>query len=515
MTIEALLDELEARASRRPAAPAFVDARDDPLLTYGELLRRVAERSGAIAAAGLLPGDRVAFGVRPTPDGIAWLLACLRAGVGVVVLDPGVRPDLLTARVRAADVGAVLVDPGVHLLSSTRAGRTLARMLGSDLPDPRRLSDRILVTGRSLGRGARRIDGPAASMPAARWEDDDPALVVFTSGTTDRPRGVVHTSRSVSASVRAVRDLADLDPDARVLASAPNFVVPTLLAGGAVVVPPRGRAGGAPARPLPALTHLALAPHAAVAWAASGAVPRSLRRLFLGTAPIRSVALRRILPALPAGAEAWGIYGLTEMLLVAAVRGEERVGHDEREGDLVGTPIAGSRIRVASDGEVWIGGPGLAAGYLGEAPVHEVATGDIGRFDGERLVLLGRRKEMLIRRGENIYPGLYEPAVVERAGLVDAALVGVPDEIGDERVVLWVVPTAGVSGAAAIERTWSVIRGPDTPFDAHARPDAVLSVDRLPRSGRSDKVDRRALVALAAGKLGHGAPIDPALPESV
>ena len=512
MTIQALLDDLEARASQRPAAPAFVDARDRPLLTYGELVRRVVDRSGAIAAAGLRPNDRVAFGVRPTPDGIAWLLACLRAGVAVVVLDPGVRPDLLTARVRAADVAAVLVDPGVHLLSSTRAGRGLARLLGTDLPDPRRLSDRVLVTGRSAGRGARRVDGSGAPTPPARWEDGDPALVVFTSGTTGHPRGVVHTSRSIAASVRAVRDLADLGPEARVLASAPNFVVPTLLAGGAVVIPPRSLRGRAPARHVPSLTHVALSPHAAVSWAASGAVPPTLRRLFLGSAPLRSAALRRILPALPAGAETWGIYGLTEMLLVAAVRGEERVDHDERDGDLVGTPIAGSRIRIAPDGEVWIGGPALAAGYLGEAPVDEIGTGDIGRLDDGRLVLLGRRKEMLIRRGENIYPGLYEPAVIERAGLADAAMVGVPDEIGDERVVLWVVPAAGEPGPAAIERARRIVAGPDTPFDAHARPDAILSVDRLPRSGRSGKVDRRALVALAAGRLGLAEPSDPLLP---
>ena len=512
MTIQTLLDDLERQAARRPAAPAFVDARDRPVLTHGTLARLVVERSGAIAAAGLRPGDRIAFGVRPTPDGLAWLLACLRAGVAVVVLDTGVRSDLLAARVRAAGVAAVLLDPRVHALSSTRIGRRLAQTLGTGLPDTGRLSERILVTGRPMARGARRIDSLIRPWPSAGWDGDGAALVVFTSGTTGAPRGVVHTSRSITASVTAVRDLADLGPDARVLASAPNLIVPTLLAGGAVVSPPRHGWGRAQAAHLPSLTHLALAPHAAVSWTGSGIVPPSLRRLFLGTAPLRAAALRRILPALPATAQAWGVYGLTEMLLVAAVRADERLDHDERDGDLVGAPIGGARIRIAPDGEVWIGGPGLAAGYLGERPVDELATGDIGRLDDGRLVLLGRRKEMLIRRGENIYPGLYEPALTERAGLAEAAMVGVPDEIGDERAVLWVVPEKGESAAVTIERVRRVVDGPDTPFDAHARPDTILSLERLPRSGRSDKVDRRALVILAARRLGLAEPSDPMLP---
>ena len=120
---------------------------------------------------------------------------------------------------------------------------------------------------------------------------------------------------------------------------------------------------------------------------------------------------------------------------------------------------------------------------------------------------------MLIRRGDNIYPGLYEPALIERAGLADAAMVGVPDAIGDERVVLWVVPAPGEPATDAVRRVRRVIDGPDTPVDAHARPDEILSLDRLPRSGRSDKVDRRALVVLAAHRLGLAEPVDPMLPE--
>ena len=513
MTLQGLLDDLDRGAANKPQAPAFIDRHGRVVLTHGTLARRIDERAGALAAAGLVPGDRVAFGVRPTPDGFAWLLACFRAGLAVIVLDPGVGADLLVARCRAAGVSAVLIDPVAHALSSGRLGRRLARTFGVGLPDPRRLDDRVLVTGPTFARGVVRVDRLVQTAPRAGWAEEDAALVVFTSGTTGAPRGVVHTPRSIVANVTAVRDLADLTPDARVFATAPNLVVPTLLAGASVVHAPRRAADLARITHSQAITHLSLAPHRAVEWAEAGGAPASLRRLFLGTAPSRAAALRRILPALPAGAQTWGIYGLTEMLLVAAIRGEERCAHDERDGDLVGRPIAGARIRIAEDGEVRVAGPGLARGYLGEPPIDELGSGDVGRLDGGRLVLLGRRKEMLIRRGENIYPSLYEPALVERAGLAEAALVGVPDQLGDERAVLWVVPMPGERADAVVARVERLLGGPDTPFDAHARPDTTLALDRLPRSGRSDKVDRRTLVTLAARRLGLADPSDPLMPE--
>jgi acyl-CoA synthetase (AMP-forming)/AMP-acid ligase II len=514
MTLQGLLDDLDRGAARRPRAPAFIDPDGRVALSHGDLARRIDERSGALAAAGLGPGDRAVFGVRPGPEGFAWLLAGFRARVSMIVLDPGVGPELLEARCRAAGATAVLLEPVVHALSGTRLARRLARLAGVQLPDPRRLGPRVLVTGPTLAPGALRVDRLLRRSASAPWEDEAMALVVFTSGTTGAPRGVVHTPRSLVASLTAVRDLADLADDSRVLASAPNFVVPALLAGGAVVAAPRRDGELARVTRDRGVTHLALAPHQAVRWAEAGGAPPSLRRLFLGSAPLRSAALRRILPGLPAGANTWGIYGMTEMLLVAAVRGEERVEFDERDGDLVGSPIAGARIRIADDGSVLVAGPGLARGYLGEPPIDEIDSGDTGRLEGDRLVLLGRRKEMLIRRGENIYPSLYEPALIERAGLADAALVGVPDELGDERAVLWVVPAAGERADAALRRVRRLVASPGTPFDAHARPDSILALERLPRSGRSDKVDRRALVTLAARRLGLADPRDPLLPAS-
>jgi acyl-CoA synthetase (AMP-forming)/AMP-acid ligase II len=180
----------------------------------------------------------------------------------------------------------------------------------------------------------------------------------------------------------------------------------------------------------------------------------------------------------------------------------------------VGRPVDGVQIRLADDGEIHVAGPALARGYLGDPmPVAELPTGDLGQFDGSgRLVLHGRRKEMLIRDGENIYPGLYEPALAEAAGLAAVMMVGLPRPDGDETVVLFAVPRRGDDAESARARLAAVVSSPESPLDRHARPDAVLGIAELPRAGRSGKPDRRALARLAATRLGHTLADDPALP---
>ena len=132
----------------------------------------------------------------------------------------------------------------------------------------------------------------------------------------------------------------------------------------------------------------------------------------------------------------------------------------------------------------------------------ELATGDIGALDADgRLVLRGRRKEMLIRGGENIYPSLYEPALAAGADLEAALMVGVERPDGDEAVVLFAVPRGGDDTEAARRRLDALVRGSRSPLDAHARPDLVLGVATLPRAGRSAKPDREALRLIAVRHL--------------
>ncbi len=156
--------------------------------------------------------------------------------------------------------------------------------------------------------------------------------------------------------------------------------------------------------------------------------------------------------------------------------------------------------RIA-DGELVLSGPGLARGYLADLPRHpltELRTGDLARIDGGELTLLGRRKDMFIRGTQNVYPGLYEPIIASLPGVADAAMVGLPDEIGDDRIVVALVPERGHDGVDLVARVTRALPGL---IDAGVLPDAVVAVDDLPRSGRGRKLDRAALADLLKDRV--------------
>lgn len=128
-------------------------------------------------------------------------------------------------------------------------------------------------------------------------------------------------------------------------------------------------------------------------------------------------------------------------------------------------------------------------------------TGDLARLDGRSLTLLGRTKDMFIRGTQNVYPALYESVLAGLPGVRDVVLTGVPDAIGDDRLVLLVVPD---DAPAHPDREHPVARRVARALpglvDAGVLPDLVVAVPDLPRAGRSRKLDRAA-AAVRAGEL--------------
>jgi acyl-CoA synthetase (AMP-forming)/AMP-acid ligase II len=195
---------------------------------------------------------------------------------------------------------------------------------------------------------------------------------------------------------------------------------------------------------------------------------------------------------------------MTEILPVAIADGAEKLRAAEAgaDGDPVGRLVPSVAARIDA-GELVLAGPGLARGYLAELPTHplaELRTGDLATIDDDRLVLRGRAKDMFIRGTQNIYPGLYEPLIAGLPGVADAALVGVPDAIGDDRIVVAVVPSDAVPATPTARHPLvaEVARRLPGLVDAGVLPDVIVALAELPRSGRGRKLDRAALGALLA-----------------
>jgi acyl-CoA synthetase (AMP-forming)/AMP-acid ligase II len=315
-------------------------------------------------------------------------------------------------------------------------------------------------------------------------------LIIFTSGTTSVPRGVVHTRASVAAGTRAVADLVRPARDVPVLGGTLFVLVPALACGAPVVLPAR------PARRL-ARQVRAVAPQATYLTppqlrSALAAGARFTGTVYSGSAPVSAALLRRVVTA--GAADAFGVYALTEFFPAAAVSVADKEAHTG-DGDLVGAPLPSVRAGTDAAGQLRLTGPQAADRYLGEPSRSMVDTGDIATFDGAgRIVLAGRAKDMILRRAENIYPGLYEPAL-HVPGVDLAVLVGVPAGDGDERVVALVQPQPGRPAREVRAALAEPLRRMGS-----ARPDAVLLAD-VPVAGRSRKPDRAAAAAFAAKYL--------------
>ncbi|MEE1828235.1 class I adenylate-forming enzyme family protein [Streptomyces sp. BE20] len=459
----------------------------------GELADLSDTYATALHARGLTEGATLGVAVRPGPRALAVMLAAHRLGLRIAVLDPAAGPDVLAARLALAQPDLVLADAAAQAVAGW--AEPLARRAGLALP-PLDVIGPVATLGRRLPGCAPglRLGRFGASVPRVpgrdTYERDADAVIVFTSGTTARPRAVVHTRHGLAAGLRTVTDLVDPRPGTTVVGGTFFVLVPALTAGAAVALP--ARTPTALARQLARLApaHTYLTPPQLRAALAVGA--RFTGRVWTGSAPADAALLRRVKQA---GADrAWGVYALTELFPAAAVEEAEKSAFTG-PGDLVGAPLPGVRTDLGPDGELLLTGPGARHRYLGEEPDPWVRTGDRGALDGNgRIVLGGRVKDMVLRRAENIYPGLYEPAL-HLPGVALAVLVGVPSGDGDERLVALVQPVPGTDP----DRLRAALNAPLDRMGT-ARPDAVL-FGEVPLTGRSRKPDRAAASAYCAREL--------------
>ncbi|MFD6391266.1 class I adenylate-forming enzyme family protein [Nocardia sp. NPDC060259] len=491
------LERLAMQADRIPDASALgtVGTR---ALTYRELVDTVGRVAYNLGAAGFLPGDRMLFSIRPSVSSVTLIFGVIAAGGTIVFVDPGVGPELFARRVTLVEPTWAATESLLYAVSGPLAG--FGRRRGLSLPrfgalDVRHIHSGPWLPGTPSGSiPLRRFTGAAAGTADVPADPEAAALIVFTSGTTDEPKAVVHTRASLGAGLAAMSGRTSLAPGAFLHTEQLMMGLPALMAGARWAMPPYPRFGTHidPVRFTQALhsaTHAFYTPaDLAVALDAleSGEIspPPYLRQAALGGAPVTSSLLRRARKSLPS-TEFLAIYGMTEILPVAVTNDVAKLAHS---GDLLGAPVPGVVARIADDGELVLAGPNLCRGYLGADPLPAVRTGDLARWDGGRLVLTGRKKDMMIRGKTNIYPGLYEPVITAIDGVREAIMIGIPDEIGDERIVLAVVTDQDAGDVATLLRT----RLPQI-IDTTAVPDDIVIVDRIPVSGRTNKPDRAAL----------------------
>ncbi|SDT60336.1 AMP-binding protein [Actinoplanes derwentensis] len=477
-----MLDELNSGLRAGDGAPALIRGRRT--VSRGELAVLRDRYATALHARGIRAGDTLGLAIRPGARALAMVLAAYRLGVRVALLDPTAGPDVLIARLALARPALIVADAAAQAVAGWAA--PLARRAGLALPDFTKLGPTVTLGPRLPGNAPALslISGPA---PAA-FDGDGDAVVIFTSGTTSSPRAVVHTRAGLAAGLRAVADLVRPQAGVPVLGGTFFVMVPSLAAGAPVAAP--ARRPRALARQVTGLRPQATYLTPPQIRAALDAGTPFTGRVYSGSAPVSANLLDRVRAA---GAdEAWGVYALTEVFPAAAVESREKSTFDG-DGDLVGELLPGVRARLDDTGQLLLSGAGVCDRYLGAGPHEWVATGDVATLPAgtRRVVLAGRCKDMILRGAENIYPGLYEPAL-HVPGVALAVLVGVPAGDGDEQVVA-VVETAPGADRATVE---AALREPLRRMGS-AHPDRLIFAP-VPLAGRSRKPDRAAAASLAS-----------------
>ncbi|MEP7065702.1 MAG: class I adenylate-forming enzyme family protein [Gemmatimonadota bacterium] len=515
MTVPSLLDRLQERAGESADAPAIIEC-GGWTITRDALARQVRATAAGLADVGMQHGDRVLFAVRSSANAIVLAVAILELGAVLVPLDTGLGESLFAERMALIAPTWIVADSLLLAASGIRAARWFLRMRGIRMPPLAALQGATFVrvgkwmpgAPRSLSLRAVCSRGARTAIPPSTLGSSDPAIIVCTSGTTGAPNAVVHTRQSTAAVLGAVGVPLALGPTDVVHTRELHMVFPTLLAGATVLLSRRSTFS-AP-RVLAELER-----YAATCWVGVTSdchrlaeysrvhdtrFPPALRQVVISSAPVRAPFLHRLREVLAPDTQVWCVYGLTELGPAAVIDLEEKLAYTG-EGDLVGRPVPGVEARLSTEGELLLRGPNLCGGYLGHAPLNELATGDLARIADGRIVLLGRRKDMIIRGSHNIYPELYEPAIERIAGIRCCAMVGVYDDaLADERIVLGVEPEPGVDADELRERVHAGLRNGSSRIDDAALPDLIV-VETLPVCGRSSKVNRQRLRELARQRL--------------
>lgn len=486
-----------------PGSTAVVDGHRT--ITTSELLEDSARLATGMRQAGMKMGDTVVLAAKPDAGFIKIVYAALMTGLRLAVIDPEMGRENYREKLRQLRPLWAFVDYRLLLLQEQRFLRwAYFRFAKNAFFFPKTAGLKIVATGPWMPvfqqhMPMRRLAGTnAGDETAAHLPNEHEFLITYTSGTTDTPKGVVHTVAALTESILQIADVLRGTGNRRIATHLPYFALIGLNAGIAAHLWNYPDSASQKMKFIekhrittlfsPPCDYL---PLMEICRQERRKLPDCLQHLFFGSAPVYRSFLERLIPLLPDHTQLSCLYGMTENLLVATIDGREKVQLSDREGDIVGKPRPGVEIRFAGDGEILVRSPQLYCRYLhldSRDAFH--ATGDFGFFDKEgRLVLSGRKKDMIIRRNFNLYPGLYEPTINRIPGVVESAFVGVFDEKRqDEMVVLFVEKVGPVTES----QLFRLLKQGEFSIDREALPDQII-FSSLPRKGRQNKVNKIAL----------------------
>lgn len=471
----------EAALARHAGRPALVCG--ERVLSYADLAAEVARAANALRSLGVAPGDRVMLLLRDSPEFAAAWLGALHAGAVAIGLN---------SKLTEAEFRPMVEDSAVRLVIVDGALEPSLGALRGELAQSRRLA-----SARSFAERMQKSETRARPHPV---RDEDPAFWLFSSGTTGRPKAIVHTHRNVRPSGQAQREVFGLGPGDHIFATSKLFfsyalenglLGPLALGATAILHPdwadvPSVRAIVERHRPAALFSVPTFYRHL-LGLPADQLAPFSAVRHYVSAGERLPLTLSEAWRA-AVGREIQGLYGMSETYCAAIVRGRPLDGVETR---LISTE--GREAATGETGVLWIRHPALSPGYANRPDAnHEqfrdgwFCTRDLFVRDAEgNFTHQGRSDELVKVAGQWVQPGELEEAVTGLESIAEAACVAGPDTDGFERLALFVAARDGDAAAAlaAAERACA------QKLPKHKRPKWILPVESLPRTA-TGKVQR-------------------------
>ena len=435
------------------ATAVFLQGGSGPALTYAAFVNSASRMAHAMSGLGLTPGDRVALQAEKSVDALAVYAACVQSGLVFLPLNPAYTPAEMDYFIGNSGASLLIASPAKAPALAEVAARHGAQLQTLDADGTGTLVD--------LAQGQ-----PDRFATVSR-DRDDLAAILYTSGTTGRSKGAMLTQGNLLSNAQVLVQAWGFTADDVLLHTLPIFHTHglfvatnvTLLAGGAMIFLPRFDPDQI-IDLLPQATTMMGVPTFYTRLLDNPRLTRAATahmRLFIsGSAPLLAETHRAWTAR--TGHRILERYGMTEtnMNTTNPYDGDRRPG-------TVGVPLPGIDLRICNTGipleqgqigTIEVRGPNVFAGYWGlpEKTAEEVrpdgffVTGDLGVQDADGYVtIVGRAKDMIISGGLNIYPVEVEAAIDALPGVLESAVVGVPDADMGEVVVAVVVAMPGVA----------------------------------------------------------------------
>jgi malonyl-CoA/methylmalonyl-CoA synthetase len=465
----------------------------DKQLSYGEILDQSAKFAGALQSLAVSPGDRVAVQIEKTVDAIALYLACLRSGAVLLPLNPAYTLAEMAYFCGDAEPRLIVCAPGQEEQIRSIAGDAKVETLGA--------------------QGGSLADLAANSAPGIDIDrgPDDLAAILYTSGTTGRPKGAMITHDNLASNAEALVDLWQFTAEDVLIHALPIFhthglfvaINVTLFAGSSLIFMPKFDPAEIVAA-LPQATTLMGVPTFYVRLlkepGLTAEATRHIRLFVSGSAPLLTETFNDWRDK--TGHTILERYGMTETNMITS-----NPYSGQRIAGTVGRPLKGIEIRIADpetgailpDGEIGmveVKGPNVFKGYwrMPEKTAAEFRTdgffitGDLGIIeDHGYLQIVGRGKDLIISGGFNVYPKEVETELDGLAGVVESAVIGLPHPDLGEAVTAVIVKAAGSTiDAEAVSDALSAR------LARYKQPRLTIFVDDLPRNAMG-KVQKNVL----------------------